>query len=57
MSEDIIKKDNTESEIVIINDFLDIVAEGVLSSNPAFLCGVKFFKSLSFRAILREYVD
>ncbi len=55
MSEDIIKKDNTESEIVIINDFLDIVAEGVLSSNPAFLCGVKFFKSLSFRAILREY--
>lgn len=55
MSEDIIKKDNIESEIVIINDFLDIVAEGVLSSNPAFLCGVKFFKSLSFRAILREY--
>ena len=55
MREDIIKKDNIKSEIVIINDFLDIIADGVLSSNPALLCGVKFFKSLSFRAILREY--
>ena len=46
MREDIIKKDNIKSEIVIINDFLDIIADGVLSSNPALLCGVKFFKSL-----------